>query len=120
MDDEAERTLYCGNLDSRVTEDILFELFIQVRNVHLFARAKFEIYRCRLLVEPRPFISPLTLCGHASHKFPEFFLKSRNYKKFTGCILIYWGWGVGGLICILRQFTPVFKHRNLDYILNLE
>ena len=36
MDDEAERTLYCGNLDSRVTEDILFELFIQVRNVTSF------------------------------------------------------------------------------------
>ena len=40
MDDEAERTLYCGNLDSRVTEDILFELFIQVRNVTFFYPCK--------------------------------------------------------------------------------
>ena len=41
MEDEAERTLYCGNLDNRVTEDILYELFVQVRNV-LFSRCKFN------------------------------------------------------------------------------
>ena len=35
MEDETERTLYCGNLDNRVTEDILYELFVQVRNVNL-------------------------------------------------------------------------------------
>ena len=31
MDDEAERTLYCGNLDGRVTEEMLYELFLQVK-----------------------------------------------------------------------------------------
>ncbi len=31
MDEEAERTLYCGNLDSKVTEEMLYELFLQVR-----------------------------------------------------------------------------------------
>ena len=35
MEDEAESTLYCGNLDNQVTEDILYELFVQVRNVSL-------------------------------------------------------------------------------------
>lgn len=28
--DEAARTLYCGNLDSQVDEELLYELFIQV------------------------------------------------------------------------------------------
>ncbi len=30
MDDESERTLFCGNLDNRVTEELLYELFLQV------------------------------------------------------------------------------------------
>lgn len=28
--DEADRTLFVGNLDSQVTEELLFELFLQV------------------------------------------------------------------------------------------
>jgi len=28
--DEGARTLYCGNLSEKVTEDILYELFLQV------------------------------------------------------------------------------------------
>ena len=64
MDDEAERTLYCGNLDSRVTEDILFELFIQVRNVTSFLpvqNSRFTGIESRLyyVETPRPFINPL-------------------------------------------------------------
>ena len=31
MGDDAERTLYCGNLDNRVTEEMLYELFLQVK-----------------------------------------------------------------------------------------
>ncbi|CAH1797174.1 unnamed protein product [Owenia fusiformis] len=30
MDDEKERTLYCGNLDENVTEELLYELFLQM------------------------------------------------------------------------------------------
>jgi len=29
--DEADRTLFVGNLDPQVTEEIIFELFLQVR-----------------------------------------------------------------------------------------
>lgn len=29
--DEADRTLFVGNLDPQVTEELLFELFLQVR-----------------------------------------------------------------------------------------
>lgn len=31
MDDEKMRTLWCGNLSSRITDEILYELFLQVR-----------------------------------------------------------------------------------------
>jgi len=31
--DEADRTLFVGNLDPQVTEEIIFELFLQVRDV---------------------------------------------------------------------------------------
>ncbi|EFN83664.1 Putative RNA-binding protein 11, partial [Harpegnathos saltator] len=31
--DEDRRTIFCGNLSSKVTEDILYELFLQVRPV---------------------------------------------------------------------------------------
>lgn len=34
MSDNKDRTLYCGNLSEKVTEDILYELFLQV-NINL-------------------------------------------------------------------------------------
>ena len=30
MDDEKDRTLWCGNLHEEVTEEMLYELFVQV------------------------------------------------------------------------------------------
>ena len=35
MDDEDIRTIWCGNLSDQVTEDILYELFLQV-NIKVF------------------------------------------------------------------------------------
>lgn len=29
-DDESERTIFCGNLDEHVTEELLYEIFLQV------------------------------------------------------------------------------------------
>lgn len=36
-DDERSRTIFCGNLHDDVTEDLLYELFLQVRKeTHCF------------------------------------------------------------------------------------
>ena len=31
-DDESKRTIFCANLDQRVTEELLYEVFLQVRH----------------------------------------------------------------------------------------
>ena len=33
MSEEDERTLWCGNLSEKVTEELLYELFVQVSNL---------------------------------------------------------------------------------------
>jgi len=35
MDDDA-RTIYCGNLTDKVTEEILYELFLQVISIFIY------------------------------------------------------------------------------------
>ena len=36
MDSEDSRTVYCGNLPSKITEELLYELFLQVTIVYNF------------------------------------------------------------------------------------
>jgi RNA recognition motif-containing protein len=37
------RTLYCGNLHENVTEEILFELFLQVENLLVYENNHFVV-----------------------------------------------------------------------------
>jgi len=38
--DEESRTIYCGNLSEKVTDSILYELFLQVNNSFLLIEHK--------------------------------------------------------------------------------
>lgn len=44
------RTLYCGNLHENVTEEMLFELFLQVRKSRFRRRIKEErVFHCPVI-----------------------------------------------------------------------